>query len=157
MYKLPKTLFMILVSLSTILSACAAKAPWTRPSDKMGMTYIPAGKFTMGITAQDALAACQNDCPQGVISSDFHFWGFDPPRTVCLDAFWIDKTDVTNAMYAKCVSAGALQKPLDFGSAMRSIYYSNPKYDNYPVINLNWNMAQAYCKWAGARLPSEAE
>jgi serine/threonine-protein kinase len=154
MYKLSKTLWMVTVMLSLALSGCAAKAAWTRPADKMVMVYVPAGKFTMGKTAQDAFAVCskyENDCALRDFTDE------QPPHTVSLDTFWIDKTDVTNAMYAKCVSAGVCKKPLYSGSYTRLPYYGNPLYDNYPVIYVNWDMAQAYCKWAGVRLPTEAE
>ena len=66
-------------------------------SDKDGMTllYVPAGEFKMGAASSDTQASA-NEKPQ---------------HTVYLDAFWIDQTEVTNAMYAKCVKAGACQAP----------------------------------------------
>jgi len=154
MFKLSKILWMVIGMLLLLLTACTSKAAWTRPADKMVMVYVPAGKFTMGRTAQDALAVCskyENDCALSDFTDE------QPPHTVSLDAFRIDETDVTNAMYAKCVSAGACKKPLYSGSDTRLHYYGNPLYDNYPVIYVNWDMAEAYCKWAGVRLPTEAE
>jgi formylglycine-generating enzyme required for sulfatase activity len=108
-------------------------------SDKDGMKllYVPAGQFTMG----------SNDGPSDE----------QPVHMVYLDAFWIDQTDVTNAMYAKCVNVGACQQPVNLSSFTRSSYYGNSQFDNYPVINVNWYMANTYCQWAGQRLPTEAQ
>lgn len=80
-----------------------------------------------------------------------------PTHKIILDAFWIDQTEVTNKMYAACVLAGACTPPVNTSSALRSVYYSNPEFDNYPVVYVSWNDANTYCSWAGRRLPTEAE
>jgi formylglycine-generating enzyme required for sulfatase activity len=105
--------------------------------DGMTLLYVPAGEFTMG----------SND------GSDDE----KPVHTVNLDAYWIDQTEVTNAMYAKCVEAGACQPPSHTDSSTRSSYYDNSDFDDYPVIHVDWNQAGSYCEWAGRRLPTEAE
>lgn len=109
----------------------------TRTADGMKMSYVPAGEFTMG---SDAGTPAER-----------------PAHTVSLDAFWIDQTEVTNGMYRLCVEAGACQPPLAKSSFKRHSYYGDPQYDAYPVITVDWDSARAYCAWAGARLPSEAE
>jgi serine/threonine-protein kinase len=59
-------------------------------------------------------------------------------------------------MYAKCVQpAGPCEKP-DY-DPKNYFYAGDARYDNYPVIFVNWSMANAYCAWAGRRLPTEAE
>jgi formylglycine-generating enzyme required for sulfatase activity len=76
-----------------------------------------------------------------------------PAHLVILSAFWIDQTEVSNAMYARCVEAGECPLP----GAGLNLYYGNSKYDDYPVVYVTWSAADAYCRWAGRRLPTDAE
>jgi serine/threonine protein kinase len=110
----------------------------TRPVDGMVMMYIPEGSFEMG-------------SPKDFYDNE------KPIHTVTLDAYWMDRTEVTNAKYALCVQAGDCRPPLQKSSHERERYYGNSNYDDYPVIYVDWNMAKTYCEWAGARLPTEAE
>jgi formylglycine-generating enzyme required for sulfatase activity len=83
-----------------------------------------------------------------------------PVHSVTLDAYYIDKYEVTNKLYRACVDAGACTAPLQnyfFPESPSNAYYGNPQYDNYPVIYVDWNMAKAYCEWRGVRLPTEAQ
>lgn len=113
--------------------------PTRRPATEM--VYVPAGAFLMGSTDADPDA-----------NSDEK-----PQHLVYLDAYWIDRTETTNAMYSRCVQAGACQPPASGASRTRSSYYGNPLYADFPVINVSWYQAAAYCTWAGKRLPTEAE
>jgi formylglycine-generating enzyme required for sulfatase activity len=60
-------------------------------------------------------------------------------------------------MYDACVYAVECRKPQQLGSATRTTYFANPVYANFPVLYIDWKMANAYCAWRGARLPTEAE
>ncbi|MFC2063621.1 SUMF1/EgtB/PvdO family nonheme iron enzyme [Chloroflexota bacterium] len=114
---------------------------WERPVDGMLMVYVPEGEFKMG-SADSDLLALNNEKPQ---------------HTISLDAFWIDQTEVTNAMYSKCVSSGQCSPPISFISDTRTSYYDDVDYQDHPVIWVSWNQASEYCTWGGGRLPSEAE
>ena len=78
-----------------------------------------------------------------------------PVHAVYLDAFWIDKYEVTNAQYKKCVDWGYCVAPQK-NSSTRDSYYGNPQYESYPVI-VSWDQAKNFCTRAGKRLPTEAE
>ncbi len=104
------------------------------PVDGVYAIYIPAGDFMMG-HARDVNSS--------------------PVHSVYLDAYWIDQTEVTNAMYAKCVEA---EKCFFYVKhSTEEIHYHEPAYPNDPVVFITWFDAVNYCQWAGKRLPTEAE
>jgi formylglycine-generating enzyme required for sulfatase activity len=76
---------------------------------------------------------------------------------VGLPAFYIDTTEVTNAVYKQCIAAGKCAPPRQLESATHPDYFNNPAYDTFPVIYVTWEQARQFCGWAGKRLPSEAE
>ncbi|MBM3130669.1 MAG: TIR domain-containing protein [Chloroflexi bacterium] len=118
----------------------ATPTPWigsTKISaDDATMMYVPAGEFTMGSNDYDREK---------------------PVHTVYLDAFWMDKFEVTNALYKKCVDAKQCQLPNPTKSYTRDSYFGNAQYDNYPVIYVSWEDATKYCTWADKKLPTEAQ
>jgi formylglycine-generating enzyme required for sulfatase activity len=111
----------------------------TRISNKDGMTmvYVPAGEFIRGSNDGDP--------------------DEKPVHTINQDAFWIDQTEVTNAMYATCVLVDECDQPSSVSSDTHQDYFGNLEFDNYPMINISWEDAKTYCLWANRRLPTEAE
>ncbi|MDA2809360.1 formylglycine-generating enzyme family protein [Nocardiopsis sp. RSe5-2] len=137
---------------------------------------IPAGEFTMGDSSGDGSP-----------------WDGETPRhRVALDAFSIDTTAVTNADFARFVSAtghrtdaeahgysavfhlavaagpGDVVGPVEglpWWIGVRGADWAHPNgprsdiagRDDHPVVHISWNDAVAYCRWAGRRLPTEAE
>lgn len=107
----------------------------------ISMRLVPAGEFIMG-----------ND--------NSRYEDERPAHILYLEAFFIDKYEVTNAVYKKCVGAGGcsslLYPGIGLGNGVVS-YYNDSKYNNYPVVNVDWTMAEAFCEWRGGSLPTEAQ
>ena len=114
---------------------------WVSPVDGMTLVYIPEGQYLIGSTDSD---------PEALIDEK-------PRHKVDLSGYWMDKTLVTNAMYAMCVQAGACPTKIMDISFTRPAYFGDPAFDEYPVIFVTWDEAKNYCTWAGRRLPTEAE
>jgi len=119
------------------VAATPASSSLTTTADQNSIILVPAGNFIMG--------------------SDNGNADEKPIHTVYLNAFYIDKYEVTNALYKSCVDANACAFPKFFNSNLRITYYGDARYDQYPVIGVTWDMAKAYCAWRGARLLTEAE
>jgi formylglycine-generating enzyme required for sulfatase activity len=103
-----------------------------RGNDDAEMVFIPAGRFTMGDTHGNGDR------------------GEQPVHQVGVEAFWLDRTEVTNAQFTRFVQAGARIQGF-----WRSEYTTGK--EQHPVFNVTWYDAAAYCAWAGKRLPTEAE
>jgi formylglycine-generating enzyme required for sulfatase activity len=129
----------------------------TRPADGMIMVYAPPGEFDMGSDDAEVDAALEM-CNTYYSSCERSWFEVEQPvHAVALDGFWIDRTEVTNAQFGRCVEAGVCTSPSNRGSDTRDTYYGDSAYDDYPAIYVSWHQADAYCTWAGARLPTEAE
>jgi len=100
------------------------------------VVYIPAGEFVMG-------------------KDETETSNHNPAHPITLDGYWIQQTEVTNAMYALCVSLGVCTPPTH--ETGKPNWYTDPKYANAPVVGVDWSQAGAYCEWIDARLPTEAE
>jgi formylglycine-generating enzyme required for sulfatase activity len=99
--------------------------------DMASMGFIPAGPFTMG--------------RDGTGSDE------EPSHRVSLDAFYIDRYEVTVADYAKFLEKETADHPLSWQEARGG------KNQEKPVLGVDWYDAAEYCQWANKRLPTEAE
>jgi formylglycine-generating enzyme required for sulfatase activity len=99
--------------------------------DGMELIYVPTGDFVMG---SENGAADES-----------------PKHEIYLDAFWIDKTEVTNEMYRKCIKDGTCEMPRS------TLFINNQEFDDHPVVDVTWQDADNYCGWAGRQLPTEAQ
>lgn len=123
------------------------------PADGMKQIYIPEGEFLMG-------------------SSRFGSRNNELPHSVHLDGYWIDETEITNAMYARflnarsysaagkeeCCAAARWIDPRRIEIEMKAgTWLPVEGLEDHPVKGVSWYGAQEYCEWAGRRLPTEAE
>jgi len=111
------------------LSTVAQPEPALKPGE---MVLIPGGDFVFGDNDKDSAAF--------------------PQQTISLPAFWIDKYEVTNSQYLDFSIKGEYMSE---GKDWRLFF--TPEKANYPVLNITWDDAVAFCKWAGKRLPNEME
>ena len=124
----------------------------------MNMLYVPSGTFVMG----------SSEGAGGVDES--------PEHTVYLSGYWIDQTEVTNAMFSEFVlETGYLTDAEQNGTSDLYLYgswvsifganWQHPQgpesslseLEDYPVVHVSWNDAAAYCQWAKRSLPTEAQ
>ncbi len=105
-----------------------------------GMALVPGGTFTMGLNHPRAIPDEMTE------------------HQVTVEPFYLDKTEVTNAAYQQCVDAGVCRRPRDIDTQKSGFeplkLFRTPR---RPVTGVSRQDAIAYCKWAGKRLPTEAE
>ena len=142
------SIILLCVLVSVCISGCAE--PMTRQMDILvdpvadpssgepdtppdGMVLIPAGEFEMGSDSADAEADEQ------------------PVHTVYVDAFYMDKYEVTVGQYKAFVQATDRRAP-----DWNSVAVHSPT-DEHPIVGVTWNDAMAYAQWVGKRLPTEID
>ena len=122
------------------------------------MVYVPEGEFTMGSNKKNA---DEREKPEHI---------------VFLDNYYIYQNEVTNAQFEKFTKSTGYETDAEKDGSSHvvvgnkwekkpGVYWAAPEgpgsdivgRESHPVIHMSWNDAQAYCQWAGARLPTEAE
>ncbi len=121
------------------LTACTQVQP--------GMVYIPEGPFVMGT---DQVDKAHTAAEYGIIKPWFE--DEHPAHTVNFPAYYFDKYEVTNADYQASIRSTNRKPPPDWQGATHP-----PGLARWPVASVTWDDADAYCRWAGKRLPSETE
>ena len=146
----------------------------TRESDGATLVFVPGGEFQMGCTEHDinvAMRLCQHhsdDCDRAWYRSG------QPVHTVALDGFWIDQTEVTVDQFRTFVEGTGHRTTAErqgwayiYGREVTTqvdgLSWQHPDgpelrtSGDHPNRQVSWSDAAAYCEWAGARLPTEAE
>jgi formylglycine-generating enzyme required for sulfatase activity/ABC-type sugar transport system substrate-binding protein len=138
----------------------------------MVLVSVPEGNFQMGTSEEQKANLLSAGVKSDSISMEF------PQHQVWLDSFWIDQTEVTNGQFDLFVKDTGYKTDAEKSGKSwvfnldsqsweekekadwmhpRGPYTNITNLEKHPVINVSWNDAAAYCKWAGRRLPTEAE
>ena len=128
---------------------------------RVGAAVVVCAMIVTAILYKRSTAAIQTEitgkdgAPAVLVPAGNFIMGDDeesPRRELYLDAYYIDRYEVTTARYAKFLEAtGSVAPPEDWEKLDRD------RGKELPVVGVDWNDATAYCKWAGRRLPTDAE
>jgi len=124
--------------------ATHAADPVSSGNDEAPMVKVPAGPFPMGVPLGDRDGG-RDEYPR---------------HEVFLDAYEIDLYEMTNARYQAFVKATGHRVPQNPKNPTRNLWQGETVSDmlaDRPVVNVDWADADAYCRWAGKRLPTEAK
>jgi formylglycine-generating enzyme required for sulfatase activity len=148
--------------------------------DGADMVLVPAGAFWMGSQTEDIqmrVDECRKSVrPENREKCDEWFRDEGPQRQVFLDAFYMDRYEVTNALFERFAAANAYRTTAEVEGWGWVFQPSDGRRDRvkgatwrapggpgttapptHPVVQVSWFDADAYCKWSGKRLPTEAQ
>jgi formylglycine-generating enzyme required for sulfatase activity len=120
----------VMVALVALPGGGQAQQQEITGKDGAPMVLVPAGEFTMG--GNEAVTE-------------------KPVHQVSLDAYYMDKYEVTVGQYAKFLEATSRKAPPEWK------ILNQPSHQQHPVVMMDWSDANRYCHWAEKRLPTEAE
>lgn len=123
------------LSATALWISCSPKTQQKSPESALEpeLVLIPGGTFLMGEEGDG---------------------DYSPPHEIYIDSFYLDKHEVTNALYFEFCSETESKLPEFWGMEE---FHSGPDFPNHPVVGISWREAKAYAEWAGKRLPTEAE
>jgi serine/threonine-protein kinase len=114
------------------------------------MVYVPGGEFAMG-SREDEVEYALQLCQAYDTNCSLRYFAIEQPQhTVQLGGFWLDRTEITNDQYQRCLDAEVCEE----SSCQNADKVAG---SDYPAVCVTWNQAATYCAWAGSRLPTEAE
>ncbi|MFO0775410.1 MAG: formylglycine-generating enzyme family protein [Nitrospiraceae bacterium] len=144
MSRIGSAMILGIAMLSVVSTQTAQAVTEVKAKDGAPMILIPAGSFPMGVPIGDRDGG-RDEYPR---------------HHVTLDDYYLDKYEVTNAQYIAFVQATNHRVPQHPKDDTRNLWQKGlmpESIKDQPVINVDWYDAEAYCKWAGKRLPTEAE
>jgi formylglycine-generating enzyme required for sulfatase activity len=140
-----------------------------RGKDGKEMVLVPAGRFEMGSTGEEIEAAYQLGKKYDKETKKSWFEGEKPRHRVWVDAFYMDKTEVTTLEYRQFIEAGGYKhkkywseegwKFIEKEKIREPGYLTDSRFNqpDHPVVGVSWYEAAAYARWAEKRLPTEAQ
>ncbi|MDH5739082.1 MAG: formylglycine-generating enzyme family protein [Nitrospira sp.] len=162
-----------------------SKQPPPRSQTRTGqaeipMVLVPGGTFWMGISDDEkdrAIEDCKTEFKKHAASCTGLVLSAQPRHQVTLDPFFLDPYEVTNRQFEQFVQATAYQTTAEKGGTAsiwdgqrwpetKGATWRQPEAGpdvfasdraDHPVVNVSWHDAEAYCRWVGKRLPTEAE
>ncbi|MBN2393570.1 MAG: SUMF1/EgtB/PvdO family nonheme iron enzyme [Anaerolineae bacterium] len=146
----------------------------TKESSSLDAVFVSGGAFTKGSSRSDVevvvnqLCTAYTDtwCRTSSFEDEFLRSQIADPDSNIYYAlsregntgqYYIDRYEVTNQAYSRCVQAGVCSSPTRTGTNPRHSYFENSRYADYPVVYVSWYDANAYCGWVGGRLPTADE
>ena len=145
-------------------AAASPPETWVSPADGSTMRLIPGGEFLMGSAPAEIEAAKSMDRDGRLFAVNHETPQFHPN----LPAYYLGVYAVTNAQFARFLNAtrtGAEAAALWLATVEHlvppvneeALWRADVGYENHPVAHVSWPGADAYCRWAGLRLPTEIE
>jgi sulfatase modifying factor 1 len=172
-------LSLLCIGAATILSACSSKKSTAGVSSKTGWNYndpklggfdvpnftgqklgpglvlVEGGRYTMGMTDED-LTGEHNSAPRIVSVSSFYM---DETEVANIDyreyTYWLGRTyasDYPDVISRAMPDSTVWRQALSYNEPMVQYYFRMAAYNNYPVVGVNWNQANEYCKWRSDRV-----